>query len=260
MVERVLTPEAATPQLYVSEMRDGEILRKTIFIYTRHFPLIASIMIFPMIAFVLARQLAEQALLAAGANPMPLAGIAVEILVYMVVSAAAIVALGDICLGNEASFARSYGTLRKYFWKLFGTFLLASLLVAIGWFLLFIPGIIAYLLLAFVAPVCVLEKKFGTSALRRSTNLTKSHRVRILGILMITYLPFFALTVLLVVVTAPFFTPDGTVGISVPRLLVECVPYLMSALPLIALILLYYDVRVRKENYDAARFAQDLLE
>ena len=167
------------------------------------------------------------------------------------------ISVSDICLGHAPSLTRSYD---KLFGGAAGTLLIVNilqLLIVVGGLILFIiPGIIASLWLLFISPVVVLEGIGGINALKRSKAIAQGYNLRNLGVL-----------VLLTIISALCGGILGYLfGLLFPmavdhwpcRLFVSVVGLLAQPISLIAVVLLYYDLRARKESYDAAALAQDL--
>ena len=77
-----------------------------------------------------------------------------------------------------ASIARG---LRRFF-PVIGTSIYAFFMVMIGMFLVIVPGFIAFIMLFVVIPVCVVEGLGPGASIKRSRELTKGQRWRILGI------------------------------------------------------------------------------
>lgn len=179
------------------------------------------------------------------------------------------VAVSNICLGNKASLMHSY---RYVFDKGLGRFLLTYLLlllaIAIGYILLFVPGIFCSLWFMFALQVAILERVSGRKALKRSKELGKGFYLRNLGVLSVmVIIASVAGTVL-----AGLF--GGIVGLSFGMLapnmansqvfILLCstlgiaASHLLYPIAIIGTVLLYYDMRVRKEAYDNATLAEDL--
>jgi hypothetical protein len=123
--------------------------------------------------------------------------------------------------------------------------------------LLLVPGIILGLMYALAVPVFVLEERGGSASLSRSSQLTKGHRGRI-------FLIYFLLIVLAVIISLVWQAPMTTAlvlgGIRSPESVV-CYQVasqfaglltrsLVGPVMTIALALMYYDERVRKEAFD----------
>jgi uncharacterized membrane protein len=131
--------------------------------------------------------------------------------------------------------------------------------VAVGFFLLIVPGIILALMWALTIPVAVLEHKGLRDSVSRSAVLTKGHRGRVflLGLLfavltiavyMVWEIPIFGFIALMTrdhkVTSFPLWTQFA---VPLCTFLSQC---LVGPLLTIGLSLLYYDERVRKEAFD----------
>jgi hypothetical protein len=97
------------------------------------------------------------------------------ILVFMVVYGlsygAMFAAATDALGGHEISMRRSWRLMVRP--RVFGTLLLLSLVVTIGFVFCVLPGIYLGLIYAFTVPVVVAESRFGTAALSRSAELAR---------------------------------------------------------------------------------------
>ena len=136
----------------------------------------------------------------------------------------------------------------QLFFQIIGTSILMTILVMIGFLLLVIPGI--YLLLAFMLTfqVIVIERVAGLTALKRSRELAKQNLLRILAIYVVTIIIMSILGAAVGLVLAPI-PVLGVVGSA----LVQAV---MSAYMPAAFVVLYFDIRCRKEAFDLEHLAQ----
>ena len=233
---------------YLRQLSIGEIFRGCFTIYRHHFFIIAALYFLPLFPFeYLKLELLKQGEM----NSYWLAYI-ISLLPSSLAYAAITVALSDICLGNRPRIMRSY----KYvfgpiIWKLLATNLLQIVVMLIGFVLLIVPGIIFSLWLIFVPIIVVLENTWGIAAFKRSKNLGKGY-----------YLRTFLLLALIVLCVYPFIGIVGFgLGMLLPgtaQLLIAIVSILVTPLILIVLVLLYYDLRARKEAYDTVALAEDL--
>jgi uncharacterized membrane protein len=139
--------------------------------------------------------------------------------------------------------------------------LLFAIIVGIGFFFLFFPGVILFcgLLLAF--PSLVLEPGISpTGALSRSWSLTRGSRWRMFGLLvtiaLLLYVPLVGFGTVAAVVL-----PGGAFGATAATLTLAVVGVLQMLLyPLLYCVLTvaYYDLRVRKEGFDLEVLASTL--
>lgn len=174
-------------------------------------------------------------------------------------------ALGQAYLGRPAEFAASMKAGLRLFLPLVGTWLLAYLAIGgalglggFGAFLLWsqgarglavVVGVLAlglatYLGLGFMilTQVMVLEGRFGVDGMRRSRDLMRGHLVRGVVIVMATIV----LTLVLVFgaeLAVGWIPLVGAVGAGV-------IEGLASAYASAVMVLLYFDIRCRKEAFD----------
>jgi hypothetical protein len=167
-------------------------------------------------------------------------------------------ALADICLGNRPSVARAY---RRAFGRatgqVVGVALLVGIIVLLGFVLFVVPGILFSLWFSLAPTVAVLERISGWRALKRSKELGSGYYARNFKVLFLAY----------VVVIAGSLLLGGIIGVltfllGLPTEIMNPISSIagivLAPIPLIAMILLYYDLRVRKEAYDNAALAEDL--
>jgi hypothetical protein len=142
--------------------------------------------------------------------------------------------------GGKIEPLREYGFCLKRLLPLASAVLPASLLIAIGYFLFVIPGLVASLLFALVPTVVLLEGKTGLEALKRSAELMKGMLGRALGV-MAVYVVLYLLVRKLVTTGIP---GDGFLDLFAG----DIAMILMAPLPMIALTLLYLEHRRDEEG------------
>jgi hypothetical protein len=135
-----------------------------------------------------------------------------------------------------------------------------GVVVFIGLILFVLPGLIAVCGLAVTVPALVVESLGPTAAMGRSWALTQGHRLRMLGLFVVI---FILLVVPYLAVMGVFGVVAATVGGSAVILLVgvviaAIVQLLLSPLYQAALVIAYYDLRVRKEGFDLEVLASSL--
>lgn len=239
---------------YVSERAAGQIIGDSIGIYARNFPVIILIYLVPILPIIL---LSATAAASRDEALNIIAGV-LHSVVAIFTTGAVTIAVSDVCVGNRPSFARSYAAIVQVFWRYLGTYALAMLVVFIGMLLLVIPGIYAAVLLMFALPVCIIERRAAVDAFKRSKTLGKGHYLRNFGVLV--------LGSLLMLLAA--FVLGAVLGFILAK--AGAGPFLFNFLPMLAgsavapiimvvVILLYYDMRARKENFDGTALAQELM-
>jgi len=201
----------------------------------------------------------EQLSLAMRANTtraaVGLIGLAVFLIVLMPLCTAALTHnISASYLGEDLTAGQSYGRAAPRLAALIGTQLLSGLIIFAGLLLCLVPGIIFALWFMVIAPVVILEAKAGPSAMGRSKELMRGNLDKgftlgfVVGIL--TYIITFGLNTL----TALVPWPHPSLGIFAQTVLLAIILPLQTA----PWILLYYDLRIRKEAFDLEKLAETL--
>ncbi len=153
-------------------------------------------------------------------------------------------------LGRDMDVHESYRFGLARFWSIVLVGLLAALAVAGGFLLLVIPGFIVLAHLVCTLPALVIENRRGREALRRSWNLVSGFGWPVFGTIIVAGI----LTgVLSSILTAPF--GDNTLARAIGQSISSIVTMPYTAL---VGILIYLDLRVRKERYGPAELESDL--
>jgi len=239
---------------FIRSQSAAEILRNAAYLYRTHFWVLFLAYLLPMAPFLVADGAAQ----ASGSKA--LAG-AVDLVMFLALSLATFpttVVLSDICLGNEPDLRRAFRLLAAdSIGKTLGTYILSIVICLLGFVLLVVPGLVFCAWYAFVIPVTVLEANWGWKALQRSKSLGKGHYWRIFGTLLVCTSVVLIVALLLGIVLGFIASRIG-----VPMLPTLIVGNILSCLPnpmvSIVTVLLYYDLRARKEAYDSAALAEDL--
>ena len=157
-------------------------------------------------------------------------------------------AIGDAYRGQSTTIGAAYRASLRRVLALTGTFVLMGLGVMLGILLLVVPGIYLALAWMLAMQIVMLEGIAGTSALSRSRALLRDHMMRAFGIFVVAAIV-------------------GGVISTVLQLLVSGIPIVRSVANAIAQsvamafytgvgVVLYFDLRCRKENFDLEHLAQ----
>lgn len=115
--------------------------------------------------------------------------------------------------------------------------------------------------LPFVTTALVLEGLRPVAAMKRSWALANGHVGRVFGILFVTSL---VVAIIASIITGPvqyivaMFLKDSIVGTAVQSGVSAIASALLEPITAIVLVLLYYDLRIRKEGFDLQMLARDL--
>lgn len=244
----------------------GELLDRTFFLYRKHFVLFAGIIAMPHLV-LLAFQLVGVAIRpgvgssltsAAGSILWSLATGVVALGAAAASQGATVIAVSQVHLERPASVMDSIRRIGPRIVGLSVMLIAVTLAVGIGFVLLIIPAVILVTMWALTIPVAVLENKGLSDSVSRSAELTKGDRWRVLLICVLLGILFY---VIWSVINIPIFaligisarsSPEAMLGwpqvaLVLAQFLTQC---LVGPLLTIALSLLYYDERVRKEAFD----------
>jgi hypothetical protein len=265
---------------YVQQQSIGDVIRNTFAVYGKGVLVIFLSYFLPVLPFGICANEAQ----AANLTGLYWLILLCSFPISLFASATITVSVSDICLGNAPSLVRSYKKVFGVMLKLLGTNILQVIIILfffliglvpaiialellgagvfqrIIMFIGLIPGIIAMMWLMFTPSAVILEGVSGFSALKRSKQLAHGYNWRNFGV-------FLLLLIILVVIG---FIIGAVVGVILVlllpvathallfRLLYAVMNSIGATITLTMIVLLYYDLRARKEAYDAAALAEDL--
>ncbi len=165
----------------------------------------------------------------------------------MLATAGVVKAVAGEYLGGSVTWQAALDAARQRLGALLlGSFLIA-LGVGIGFIFFIIPGLILLVSWALAIPAMVIEGVSATDGIKRSWSLVSGRRWPILGVFVVLYIVILIFSLILTgILTGVTFLAgtlaSGLVGI-IPQLLV-------APLLSIAITVVYFDQRVRKEGFD----------
>jgi MFS family permease len=242
-------------------MSTGELLDRTFFLYRKHFTLFVGIVAVPYL-ILLALRLAQAALLGKSLIVSTFVVGGVMVVAYLIALAASqsatVVAVSAVHLDKPISIGTAFGAVKGRLLKIIGIMIAMWVGLAVGFLLLIIPGIILSLGWALTIPVAVIENKGLKESTSRSWFLTKGDRGRIF---VVAFLFVVLLYIMMILLQGPLLFALGSSRLvmrttfpgwflvlnSVATFISEC---LVGPLLTIALSLIYYDERVKKEGFD----------
>lgn len=249
--------------VYGEGFRVGSVLGRSMSILTRNivpFGILCLIFTWPLLLSDTsdepAAEVPPNADVAGSVDPMAAVGVIVLFAVVLGI-AFLVIAMYMLCISTMA-----YGTfqdlrgrrvgvaecLRRGLSTVFpvvGVAFLGTLIVSLGTLALIIPGIILWIMFWVAVPVAVVERPGVIASLRRSAQLTKGHRWRIFGIvLVIALLNGLANGIVLV----PFATMSGDVALAVANIVAYLITVFFIAWGAVAAAVAYHDLRLEKEG------------
>ena len=170
------------------------------------------------------------------------------VVVSPIVTAAITYAIGEIYVGRSATVGQSLRVGASMLLPIAGTSILVGIAVMIGLVLLVIPGVYLFLCFLLVWQVMVLERRYGFAAMGRSRELMRGSLLRGFGITLAGAIIVSVVggAIALVVGHVPLL---GPIGEGVAR--AAGVAYTSAVA-----VVLYFDVRCRKEAFDLEHLAR----
>jgi len=240
----------------------GEIIDLTFRLYKDNFKLVAGIAAIIYIPFALFSGLA--ALVLPQIPERMLTGVLnlVQAFLGFFVTGALIIAISNGYLGHKVTIKECYDEITSRFWPFFLTMLYGGLIVFVGLLLCLIPGIIASFWVVFLSEVFIIENRKTQEALNRSKDLITGQVWRVFVISFLIGLIVFAAAVFLAGVPSflTVFLPESVEPLAKfgLELWTGIINSVLIPIQMIASIILYYDIRIRKENFDLQMMSERL--
>ena len=169
---------------------------------------------------------------------------------FPIASGATTYAISERYLGNDVTIGAALRRGLSHFWPLSIAQITATIRVVFGFFLLVIPGILWMLSYSLVVPVILVEGQKALPSLRRSSDLIKGFRGKAFCILLVVNLLQVVLAGGVGVIAGMLFNTETGAGSMLSSALNNLLSIFLTPLGIVAAILLYYDMRIRKEGFD----------
>jgi hypothetical protein len=161
------------------------------------------------------------------------------------------ITVADRILGGNAEWREVWMLLFRRLGKLLSAVIPAAIVVAIGFVFFVIPGLVLGLLFAFVSPVVLIEGIGGRAALERSTTLVRSDWLRVTLVVLV-----FGLLRGVAQVVASALVPHSAIFVS--SLFGDLITMVLLPVPVLGMVLLYFDVRRKRDNFTPDHLRADL--
>ena len=244
-------------ELYLEPMTAGMILDRTFRLYVQNFALmigVTALAQLPLLAITLIAPLVRQygmvLTLLAGLIWF-IGGLISFLFITPLVTGAATKAISERYLGNDITVVEALKFSWGYLVPLLLIQIVVGVIVAVGMFLLFIPGIFWWISYILVVPITVLENiRDGDRVRRRSWKLVTGNRWKVFGVVMVLVVPQLVLTISGSLYVQYSFGMESAMGEVMGGLFSGLLTLALFPLQAIATTLLYYDLRIRKEGFD----------
>lgn len=170
-------------------------------------------------------------------------------------------AVSSCYLGSRPTILASYKAILSRMIPLVFAALLTYLMVGVGFMLCILPGIVALVLTVFVSQALILENKGVIESIKRSFVLARSNPGRILLVLVISILLMWVISLLIDIplqLLALGVAEQTGLALAASSIMRSIVSSAVMPIITVALVLLYYDVRVRHEGFDIEMLAASL--
>jgi len=185
-----------------------------------------------------------------GGGPLVLIGILLTLVVGAVAQILTVRATtGPLGVDAGAEFVPAVQAALPKFVPVFLTSLLVQVLVSLGMFFLIVPGVFLAVMLLVSTIACILEDRSPVEALKRSRELTRGNRWRVLGLVLILALLVIGVGLLVAIPTAAAGIVPG-IGALVGRVLASAAEGLLGVF--VAIILTHAFLELRRLNEASA--------
>ena len=246
----------------------GEILDTSFTLYRRHFSALATVALICTGVPLVLRLLLESAGGFLANLTLSLLYLIVLVVLNLIATAATVFIVSESYLGRPITAWEALGRSTPYVGTVLVCSLLFTLVVGLGFLLLFIPGVILAVGLVLAIPAVVLEPGLSPmQALSRSWRLTRGSRWRIFGLgvvlMVLIYIPVVAVGAIFAVLLPASVTAGPSAGSAMVAAVLGLaitglVQIFIYPLFYCVLTVTYYDLRVRKEGFDLELLASQL--
>lgn len=172
-------------------------------------------------------------------------------IVVPLTSGALTITVADRILGGDSNWRQVWMLLFRRLGKLLSALLPAALLVALGFVMFVVPGIILAFLFSFIAPVVLIEGIGGRAAIKRSADLVRRDWLRVAVVLIV-----FALVRWLAENIAWIFIPRHALFFG--SFFGDLFTMVLMPVPILGSVLLYFDLRRTHEGFTQDHLRADL--
>ena len=170
--------------------------------------------------------------------------------------------VSEAYLGNEVTVGQTFRSVLPRLLTLIGASILVGLVVGLGFMLLVVPGVIFALWFFMTTPSIVVENLGATAGMSRSKALAAGNLGKVFAVGALVLLISFAVTMPLswvaTMVSTLFFGGNTTLMMFLSQSAKLIGGVLAAPIGAAAAILLYYDLRIRKEGFDLQMLAQSM--
>ncbi|MGH7888822.1 MAG: hypothetical protein ACREPG_13250 [Candidatus Binatia bacterium] len=169
---------------------------------------------------------------------------------FPIAGGAATYAISERYLGNHVAINAALRRGLTNFWSVSMAQITVSIRVVIGLLLLIVPGVLWLLSYSLVVPTILVEGQKAMPSLRRSRELMRGQRGKAFAIMIVLILLEAISGAGISSVSKVIIGTDSTSGLVLHAAITSLMSIFLAPLGIVATILLYYDMRIRKEGFD----------
>jgi len=179
---------------------------------------------------------------------------------FPIAGGAATYAISERYLGNQVALHVALRRGLASFWSVSIAQITVSAKVIFGLMLLVVPGVLWWLSYSVVVPAILVEGQKSTASLRRSRELMKGQRGKAFAIMTVLILLEALSSAGISSLTGIFGGVDSAGGAVLHSAANSLKSVVLAPLGIVATILLYYDMRIRKEGFDLDMLSRALTD
>ncbi|MGH2717328.1 MAG: hypothetical protein ACRDJU_01960 [Actinomycetota bacterium] len=181
------------------------------------------------------------------------------LLLFLIVTpfltAAVALATADLYLGREVTVGSVYRASLRRFHSILWVLILNAVVISVGLVLLIVPGLFFAVRFIMAPVIVVLETKRGTKALGRAWRLSIGNFWRMLSLGILTFLIVELVDFIVALIPDVIGALTGNIGWVFRGFGASAGMVIATPFTTIALTLLYFDLRIRKEAFDLSILA-----
>jgi hypothetical protein len=249
-----MTDASLTTRFTESEFRVGRVLNRTSSVLSRNFLFFFVVTAVAQLPTLLLFKNTDVNANASGAEvamtlALALVGLVLMVVLNMLSQAVVLYGAFQNMRGREVSLAESLQVGLRRFWPILGMGFLGALLAGLAALAFIVPALILATMWFVAAPACVVDQTGPWASLQRSRELTKGHRWKVFGLMVLLLIVSgIAGSTITVALTAIGGNPLAMVGTVLWN-------GAWGAFYAIAVVVTYHDLRAAKEGIDIDQIA-----
>jgi hypothetical protein len=245
-----MTDLSSTPQRFAEhDFRVGHVVNEAASVLSRNFPVLFAVTVIADLPALLLGQGVGGEGADVGTGIAAALLFALLMLVFSMLSQAVIVHVTfQNMRGRPVQLGDALNVAMQRFLPILGVALLVALLAGLGMLALIVPGVILAMMWFVAIPVCVVEQRSVWASMQRSAELTKGHRWKIFGMMILLLIISGVVSSLIALVVAF----GGSIIVFIVNLIWTAI---WGAFFAVVVAVTYHDLRVAKEGIDIEQIA-----